>query len=112
MSPTANSIDITPEQKAILQGLLCKHLPDTEVWAYGSRVKGTAKSTSDLDLVSIASRNQKMAVSDLREAFDESNLPFRVDFFIWDELPESFHRHIKEAYVILQPGKGAQSPAN
>ena len=40
-------------------------------------------------------------VSDLREAFEESNLPFRVDLFVWDAVPEQFRKHIKRDHVVL-----------
>ena len=32
---------------------------------------------------------------DLKEAFEESNLPFRVDVFVWDSTPECFKRRIE-----------------
>ncbi|WP_052050906.1 nucleotidyltransferase family protein [Leptolyngbya sp. KIOST-1] len=79
-----------------------KYLPGTAVWAYGSRVKGTARPHSDLDLVVFASPQLRRAIPDLREAFEESDLPFRVDLFGWDELPESFHRAIAADHRVLQ----------
>lgn len=102
MSQPENSIDITSEHKNLVLELLRRLLPGTDVWAYGSRVKGSAKPASDLDLVAFTNKDQKVAVSELREAFEESNLPFRVDFFVWDELPETFHQQIKAQYVVLQ----------
>ncbi|MCC5845919.1 MAG: restriction endonuclease subunit S [Verrucomicrobia bacterium] len=106
MSLPENSIDLTPEQKAKVLDLLEKHLPDTEVWAYGSRVKWTSKPESDLDLVAFTPPEQKAAVAELREAFEESSLPFRVDFFEWDEVPESFREQIKEKYVVVRERDG------
>lgn len=105
MSLPENSIDLTPKQKAKVLDLLEKHLPDTEVWAYGSRVKWTSKPESDLDLVAFTRPDQKAAVAELKEAFEESTLPFRVDFFEWDEIPEGFQSKIKEQYVVLQERK-------
>jgi len=97
-----SNLDISPAAKRVLKDLLQRYLPDTEVWAYGSRVKGTSTATSDLDLVAFTASNEKAAVSELREAFDESNLPFRVDFFVWNEIPKEFHQQIKENHVVLQ----------
>lgn len=57
---------------------------------------------SDLDLVALASPEQKAAVSKLREALETSSLPFRVDLFIWDEVPETFRDPIREKHVVLQ----------
>ena len=73
-----------------------RFLPDTEVWAYGSRVKGATRPASDLGLVTFASAGQKEAVSRLREAFDESCLPFQVDLFVWDKVSGEFRRNIEE----------------
>ncbi len=96
------SLDLSPKQRVIVLKLLKKYIPDTEVWAYGSRVKWTAKPESDLDLVAFASVDQKENIINLREAFEESGLPFQVDFFIWDEVPERFHGEIKNEHIVLQ----------
>jgi type I restriction enzyme S subunit len=37
----------------------------------------------------------------LKEALEESNLPFRVDLLVWDKLPENFQRNIEEGYMVL-----------
>ena len=95
------AIDITYDQRKTLVSLLSRHLPDTEAWAYGSRVKGTARPASDLDVVVLTAPEQARAVSDLRESLEESSLPFRVDLFVWDELPESFREQIKREHVVL-----------
>ena len=44
-------LDLRPEWLEIVRHLLAVHLPDAEVWAYGSRVQGTCHEGSDLDLV-------------------------------------------------------------
>ena len=88
-----------------------RFLPDTEVWAYGSRVKGAARPASDLDLVTFASASQKEAVSRLRESFDESALPFRVALFIWDKVLQEFRKNIEEVGVVVQKEKtGCELP--
>ena len=73
-----------------------RFLLDTELWAYGSRVKGAARPVYDLDLVAFALAGQKEAVSRLREAFDENCLPFQVDLFVWDKASEEFRENIEE----------------
>ena len=98
MTPT---IDVTIEQRETILSLLKRHLPGTAAWAYGSRVTQKSRLTSDLDLVVFASPNQVHQVSDLREASEESDLPFRVDLFVWKEVPESFRRRIEVERVVL-----------
>ena len=96
MKGELTGIDLRADRHKEVVRLLQRCLPDTEVWAYGSRVKGTARPASDLDLVTFASAGQQEAVSRLREAFDESALPFRVNLFVWDKMSEEFRRNIEE----------------
>ena len=97
----ASAIDLTVGQRQMVLALLNRHLPNTTVWAYGSRVKWTSHSASDLDLVAFSKPKQSARVAELREAFDESNLPFRVDLFVWDDVPESFRKRIEAEHVVL-----------
>ena len=97
-----DTIDITTSQRKTILEMLKRYLPDTAVWAYGSRVKWTSRSESDLDMVVFASPDQKRQVSDLKEALEESDLPFRVDVFEWDEVPEGFRKNIEAEHVVLQ----------
>ena len=97
-----NNIDVSPAQRKIILDLLKRYIPNTEVWAYGSRVKWTAKPYSDLDMVAFATKEQDIAVFELKEAFEESDLPFRVDFFVWDEIPKRFYENIRSEHFIFQ----------
>ncbi len=96
-----NAIDITAAQRKIILALLRKHLPNTTAWVYGSRATWNARPQSDLDMVVFATPAQERGVSDLRDAFEESALPFRVDLFVWDAVPESFHKQIEAEHVVL-----------
>jgi len=99
---TTPTLELTPEQQSNVRELLKHYLPGTEVWAYGSRAKGSPKPWSDLDLVVFTDTSQRAQVEALREAFEESDLPFRVDLFVWDEVPESFKENIRRERVVLQ----------
>lgn len=100
-------IDLTAGQRRDLLRLIRTCLPDTEVWAYGSRVKRTSKPSSDLDLVAFAEPQQRRQVADLRETFEESDLPFRVDVLVWDDVPESFREEIQRESVVLTSSRTA-----
>ncbi len=102
MGKELRNIDLAPVQLKILSELLKRFIPETVVWAYGSRVKFTSTPKSDLDLVAFAIPEQERAISNLKEAFEESSLPFRVDLFIWNEVPEQFHKNIEAERVVLQ----------
>ena len=99
--------DITAGQRKTILALLERHLPGTAAWVYGSRAKWTARPQSDLDLVVFAAPGQSGRVGALREAFEESNLPFRVDLFVWDEVPEEFRKQIEAEHVVLPPTPGS-----
>ena len=96
------AIDVTPEQQEKLRSLLSSHLPNTEVWAYGSRIRWTSRPESDLDMAVFTTPAQAGDVARLREAFEESDLPFRVDLFVWDEVPEGFRKQIQQERVVLR----------
>ena len=97
------TIDITTEQRRTILTLLNRHLPSVPAWVYGSRAKWTSRPDSDLDLVVFATPEQRRRVSSLREAFDESGLPFRVDLFVWDNVPDEFRDKIEADHVELVP---------
>ena len=102
MSKTlSKDIDLSQNELDELSGLIGKYLPNTEIWAYGSRIKHTSTPKSDLDLVAITNKDNSRSIYDLKEAFEESNLPFRVDLFIWDEIPDEFKSNIKNEHIVL-----------
>ena len=101
------TLALAPRHLAELRRLIAAHLPHEEVWAYGSRVNGTAHDTSDLDLVvrhpADLKTKQGPAFWELKEAFSESNLPFLVELFDWARLTPTFWVNIAEQHVVLYP---------
>jgi len=76
-----DAIDITTGQRRIIFDLLSRHLPHVTVWVYGSRVTWRSRPQSDLDMVVFTTSAEQQQVFDLKEAFEKSDLPFRVDLF-------------------------------
>jgi type I restriction enzyme, S subunit len=100
-----DAIDLTTEERTTLNELLRRFLPGVDVWAYGSRVKWTARPNSDLDLVAFATPAQRPQVAELKDALAESNLPFPVDLHVWNDVPERFREIIRKEYVVVQEDK-------
>jgi len=94
------TIDIAPRYLSEIQSILARHAPSKEVWAYGSRVKGSAERSSDLDCIIFGATASQIAHA--QEAFDESAIPFAVSLLSWEAIPEEFRRAIREHYFTLQ----------
>jgi len=97
------SIDIRADHWEIVRGILQRHVPWHEVWAFGSRARWTAKPYSDLDLAVITDEPLPLAVSAaLVDDFSESDLPWRVDVLDWATTSESFRKIVERDKVVLQ----------
>ena len=78
------TIDVPALALNAVLNMLARHVPDREIRVMGSRVSGRAKSFSDLDLVVMGDGPLDLrTLGQLRDAFDESNLPFAVDIVEW-----------------------------
>ena len=102
-----SALRLDATQLTELQALLRSHVPHATVWAYGSRVTGSAQECSDLDLVLRHPADPAQEITgwcELKEALEESRLPMLVDIHLWSRLPTSFHPEIERAYVVLQQG--------
>ena len=89
--------------RCILEALLREHVPNAEVWAYGSRVIGESHDGCDLDLVVRGPELKPLGDGffQLVEAIEKSNIPILVQAHDWARLPESFHEEIEREYVVL-----------
>ena len=100
---TGAGIDLRDDHLRIVVSILADVIPGMEVRAFGSRVLGTAKRSSDLDLVVVgASRLDWKTMARLKAAFEESDLPFRVDLLDWHAIPEHFRATIARRYEVIQ----------
>jgi type I restriction enzyme, S subunit len=90
-------VDIRPVDLKIVQTILRDTLPrDVRVWVFGSRAKWTTKDSSDLDIAIDAgralTRNEQVSLAD---SFEESDLPYKVDFVDLNTVSESFKEIIE-----------------
>lgn len=88
-----------PESLALVKKILRVFLPEGfKVAAFGSRVTGVRlKKYSDLDLCVMGDRPMtSREVSDLKDAFTNSNVPYRVDIVDWNDTSPEFQAIIKE----------------
>jgi predicted nucleotidyltransferase len=98
-----STIDLQPEQLQLVREILHAHVPGREIRAFGSRVLGTAKPTSDLDVCIMGERRVPPAVIErLRSAFSESNLPMKVDLVEWAGLSDGFRAIVERSSTVIQ----------
>lgn len=99
-------IDIRQDHVKIVLDVLAKFVPGYEVWVFGSRIGKKSKKHSDLDIVIKAnSPLPDEIMANLRYAFSESNLPFKVDIVEWSKIGGNFQKIIKEKFEIIQNRK-------
>ena len=90
------TLDLTPEQKSIVLDILRTHVPRHEVWVFGSRMKGTSKPYSDLDLAIITQHPLSLDIlAELTDAF------WKVDIVDWATTQERFRRIIEAQHIVL-----------
>ena len=96
-------IDLNPNHLATVERILAEHVPECEVRAFGSRAAWTSKDYSDLDLAVVGEGPLDWrTLGRLKEAFEESSLPMRVDVLDWHTISESFRKVIERDYVVVQ----------
>ena len=79
-----------------------EYCPQSEVFAYGSRIKDSAHAGSDLDLT-IKNFPTNKYLFELKAKISESNIPFLVDINLYENLPQSFKEEIDKNNVKIYP---------
>jgi type I restriction enzyme S subunit len=112
MTGDVPNIDIRPDHWRIVRDILARHVPDREVWAFGSRATWTAKEYSDLDLAILGEQPLPSGVrAAVEEDFSESDLPYKVDLVEWAGLGEGFRAIVKRDRVVVKAGFDAVEAA-
>jgi predicted nucleotidyltransferase len=82
----SSGIVLSLDQVQVVRDILCRVLqgpsadPELHAWVFGSRATGHARPFSDLDiLIDAPQALDWRARADLADAFEASDLPFRVD---------------------------------
>jgi len=95
-------IDLSAEQLAQVREIVTRHVTGGEVFAFGSRVSGKAKKFSDLDLmIKTPAALPWKTLAELRESFEDSNLPISVDVVDWSNCTERFRSIVAPQLVRI-----------
>ena len=100
---------LEPRHLVMIEQMLQEFMLEARVWCFGSRVHGLGlKCFSDLDLVVRDEEDMQAQLGKLRDAFEASDLPIKVDLLEWNQLPDWLKQDILEEHVVLQePAKTA-----
>lgn len=97
------ALDLRPEDQRLVLKILHANLPLAfKAWVFGSRATGRARRYSDLDLAIDCGRPLTLdETAGLREAFTESDLPYKVDFVDWRSIDDRFRELIAAERIPL-----------
>ncbi len=98
-----STLAMTKEELNDLQRILKRFVPDYRVWAFGSRVTGTHKPFSDLDIALVGDEPISIETrAALMEALSDSALPYKVDIVDWASTSEAFQEIINKQKLVIQ----------
>ena len=100
---------IEPKHLAIVEAILKKY-PYT-FYAFGSRITGTPRRFSDLDLCFLEKIPWNIR-SHIDEDFELSDLPYMVDVIDWNMCDKEFQTLIKKDLLMIQQGPSSSSIIN
>ena len=103
-------IDLSPRCLATVKAILARHVPGCEVRAFGSRATWTARDHSDLDIAIVGhGKLSPHLIAALKEAFEDSDLPMRVDVLDWHEVADGLREEIERRQVALVQDRGGSA---
>ena len=96
-------VDIRPDHLEIVQAILREHLPmGIKVWVFGSRANWSTKDSSDLDLaLEGESKLSHKVLGALKDAFEDSSLPYTVDIVDLNRIGDSFKQIVESQRMPL-----------
>lgn len=89
---------VTEKENLIIKNILNQY--PCEFYAYGSRVKGNFSALSDLDIL-VKSNNFDNIITELKDKFDKSSLPYVVNFTDFNSIDKNFYALIEKDLIQL-----------
>ena len=91
VSPSGNRVLLPLLQLQAIQSILAQQEPQAQVFAFGSRVSGNPRKYSDIDLaIALPQPLGLRKLRQLKDAFEDSDLPICVDIVDWSMADEDF----------------------
>ena len=98
-----HAVALTPTQAQAVRAIVDRVVPGADVHVFGSRTTGRARPFSDLDLLFVQPPQLTwLQRADLRDLFEASELPFRVDVVEAEALAGGMAERVNSESVSLR----------
>jgi predicted nucleotidyltransferase len=93
---------ITEDENILIKKYLKPYKDEYNFYFYGSRVKGNFEKASDLDILIKGTKPMPLEIlSDLKVEFDNSILPYIVNFSDYNNISQEFYTLIKNDLISV-----------
>jgi len=98
-------LDLEPRYLEMILSILNIYAPEYEVRIFGSRVRGTSRKYSDIDLLIVGKKQLDTKIlNNLKDIFSCSDLPYMVDILDWQTISDSFREAIGPNCIVIKKG--------
>ena len=90
--------------KCLIINIVRHYLPTTQIFLFGSRARQDNIPQSDIDIV-LDDNNAKIdptVINEIKEALEESTLPFTVDIVDLNNISQDFKKNITKDMILWQ----------
>ena len=95
-------ISVSSKEFDIIINILHSHIKKGKVYAFGSRYKNNNRKFSDFDIA--IDTGEKLSfefLTALKDAFEESDLPYRVDIIDYNNISDKFKNIVDSGNEII-----------
>ena len=98
-----SEMHLESQHQVMIEQMLHEFISEARVWCFGSRDHGRGlKRLPDLDLVVWDEEDMHAQLGKLRDTFEASDLPIKVDLSEWNQFPDWLKQDIQKEHVVLQ----------
>ena len=72
-----------------------------KVYLYGSRARGTEYEVSDIDLAIKSKDLSAIQLSQLKEAFHESHIPYKIDLVDFNKVDKDLKENVQKEGILV-----------
>jgi predicted nucleotidyltransferase len=88
-------INLLPEHIDTIKQIINRYLNNPKIKIFGSRTNGSSNKNSDIDIAIISDKKIDFkTLAEIKIAFEESDIPYRVDIIDYISASENFKKII------------------